>query len=547
MKSMSEKNKKSFIFKGISLTKDIVFGKALLVKFEEDVVSNKTILESEISKEFKRFENVVEEILNEIKFLKQFSNNKAEKEILVSYSYIINDPMLKETIFSIVSSELICLELAIYKYIQKIKEVFSKMKNESYGQKKEDYEALLKKVLYKLYDDPIDYNIDEETILVKDIILPSELIKLSHKKLKALCLASGNKTSHSSIIARSLGINTIVNLGEQINHISNGDYLILDGENDLLYVNPEKEISENLQKRQKVQKDKKKILLTLLNKKAITSSGKEIRLMANLDLPEELPTALSYGAQGIGLLRTEFFYLGKSELPSEEEQFDTLKKLAQDIYPNKLIIRTMDIGGDKIPLFMNEMKELNPNLGLRGIRYSLYKKEIFINQLKAIIRASAFGKVKILLPMICSLSEIIQVKALIKKIKTDFENENVPFDKNLPVGIMVEVPSVALLADDFAKECDFFSIGTNDLLQYTIAVDRNNPKVAHYCEGFNPALKKLIEMTVKAAHDNGIKVAVCGELASEKNNIKTLVDFGVDELSVSPISLLEAKEAILNL
>ena len=302
------------------------------------------------------------------------------------------------------------------------------MKNKVYEQKKEDYEALLKKVLYKLYDDPIDYSIDEETILVKDIILPSELIKLSHKKLKALCLGGGNKTSHSSIIARSLGINTIVNLGDQINNISKDDYLILDGENDLLIVNPEEEIVNTLQKRQKVQKDKKKILLTLLNKKAVTSYGKEIKLMVNLDLPEELSTALSYGAEGIGLLRTEFFYLGENELPSEEYQFKTLKKLAQDIYPNKITIRTMDIGGDKIPLFMSEIKELNPNLGLRGIRYSLYKKEIFIKQLKAIIRASAFGKVKILLPMISSLSEIIKVKALIKKIKTDFENDSIPFD-----------------------------------------------------------------------------------------------------------------------
>ncbi len=376
-------------------------------------------------------------------------------------------------------------------------------------------------------------------------ITPSEITKLFGKNIQGVCLAHGSPHSHSAIIARSMKLPMIVGL--ESSKIIFDSEIIMDCFKGELIISPDSATQEKYRKKIVVEKEKNSKLNELINLESSTVDGKKIPLMCNIEIPEEIEMILENNCDGIGLFRTEFLFMDRKELPDEEEQYRIYKRMAEKCKNNSVVIRTIDVGGDKIAESMGGEVELNPNLGCRGIRISLQNQNFFKTQLKAIYRAALFGNIKIMFPMISSLDEIHKIKVIIERCKQEMNSAKISYNPNIPLGVMIEVPAAALSSDAIAAECDFLSIGTNDLIQYTLAVDRDNDAVAEYYNSFNPAIWQLIKLTVDNAHNNNVKVAVCGELASNTLFTELLLGLGVDELSVSPGKILEIKDIILKL
>jgi phosphotransferase system enzyme I (PtsI) len=384
-------------------------------------------------------------------------------------------------------------------------------------------------------------NLKPGSILLAHDLPPSEAARLSREEIAGVAIELGGKTSHTAIMARALEIPAVVGVSELMSRVSEGAPLILDGNRGLLILNP----SPNRQRFYLAEAQRLETLRRSLEEKAVaepvTKDGKEIDLSANIEFLTEVAVVKRYGAKGIGLFRTEYLYLLRRRAPTEEEQFQVFSEVARRLAPYPVIIRTFDLGGDKL---IPGYQEANPFLGWRAIRFCLDNPEFFIAQLRAILRASSFGNLKVMFPMIASLSELRRAKFLLNRVKEELLQARIPFDPELQVGIMVETPSAAILAPALARECDFFSIGTNDLTQYTLAVDRANERVASLYDHFHPAVLRLIKETVDAGHERGIWVGVCGELSANPLGIPLLLGMGVDELSVSPLALPEAKEVI---
>ncbi|HCW05731.1 MAG TPA: phosphoenolpyruvate--protein phosphotransferase [Clostridium sp.] len=389
-------------------------------------------------------------------------------------------------------------------------------------------------------------NIKEKTVLVARDLTPSDTVQLDKEKVIAFLTEVGGLTSHTAIMARSMEIPAVVGLDDITYKLRNGDKVIVDGVDGLVIVNPEEEAIESY--REKIREfETGKIKLKELKNRTITNlQGKTIEISANIGSTEEMEKVIEYGADGIGLFRTEFLYMDREAMPSEEEQLEAYKKVLIKMEGKPVVIRTLDIGGDKSLPYLKTPKEMNPFLGYRAIRLCLDRKELFKTQLKALLRASVYGKLKIMFPMITTPEEFVKAKEVLTECMEDLREQGIEFNEKVPLGIMIEVPSAAIRADEFAKMVDFFSIGTNDLIQYTLAVDRTNEKISHLYNTMDPAVLRLIKFTIDAAHKEGKSCGMCGEMAADQRAIPILLEYGLDEFSMNPASILRSKQIILD-
>ena len=412
-----------------------------------------------------------------------------------------------------------------------------------------DIEDMKKRILAKLLKiEEIDLSkLPENTILVAKELSTSDTAKMNLKNISGIITEIGGVNSHMAIIARTNEIPAVVGIKHIFENIKENDFIALNGATGEIFLNPTQEKIDKLTKNQENLNKEKHKLEKYKNEKAITKDGHQVELLANIGGPQDIQIVIDNTAEGVGLLRSEFLYMDAKDFPSEEEQFEAYKKIAESLENKRLVIRTLDIGGDKDLKYMKLPKEENPFLGYRAIRIYLDNIDLFKVQLRAILRASSYGNVAIMLPMISSIEELRKSKEIIEEVKQELKTKNISFNENIEVGIMVEIPSSAVMADEFAKECDFFSIGTNDLIQYTIAVERGNEKLANLYSHFNPAVIRLIKSAIDGAHKNGILCGMCGEAAGDVKFIPLLVGLGLDEFSMNANKILKARKLITDL
>ncbi|MCK4313051.1 MAG: phosphoenolpyruvate--protein phosphotransferase, partial [Candidatus Cloacimonetes bacterium] len=491
----------------------------------------------------------VDFVVKEIEHLiSNYSYSQENEEILTAQKMILRDPEFSKRVTTLISDELNSLENAISTYFTEIVDIFNNMDNEFFSQRLSDFED----VAYRLLSHTLKKRknllkkLNENSILIMENITPSFVTRVFEKKIQGLCTEKGSKNSHSSIIARSMNLPMLVSTMELLENIEENQQVIVDGNNGEIIISPTKSILVRYEKILKQEKIEKEKLQELIDVESKTLDNRKIKLMSNIEIPEEIDQVLKYRSEGIGLFRTEFLFIDCDELPTEEEQYKIYIEIAEKCNPEPVIIRTIDVGGDKFSRILNIAHEENPNLGWRGIRISLENISIFRQQIRAILRANVKGNVKIMFPMVSCVEEIIQAKKIIEECNKDLKKEKVKYVEDIEIGAMIEIPSAVITSDILAEECDFLSIGTNDLVQYILAVDRDNESISEYYKPCHPSVIRSIKLTVDNAHKKGIEVAICGEMASEKIFVKLLVGLGIDEFSVSPGRLLMVKNEIIN-
>ena len=535
--------------RGNSVSSGVAIGKAKIIQKHELYIERKKILKSEIKFELSRFKNDVEFVISELdKLIQDYTYSQENRDILESHKLILQDPEFNNRISKLISEDQNCLEQAINTYFAEAVDIFSSINNKYLSHRVIDFEDVAYRLLSHIMDERKDIleDVDENSILLMENISPSFVTKVFDKNIRGLCTERGSRNSHSSIIARSMNLPMLVNTLGLLGNIKDGEDMIIDGNDGFVIISPTKSVLEKYQAIYKEEQSIQKRLLKLIDVESITKDGKKIKLMSNIEIPHEIDQVLKFNSAGIGLFRTEFLFIDREDLPTEEEQFEIYKDIAKQCLPNSVIIRTIDVGGDKLSNILNITYEENPNLGCRGIRISLQNIPIFKQQIKAILRANIHGNIKIMFPMISGVNELLKVKEIIETCCKELINTGIAFNADMELGAMIEIPSAVITSDSIAEECDFLSIGTNDLIQYTLAVDRDNQSISDYYKPNHPSVIRSIKLTVDNAHKMGKKVAVCGEMASEKKYVKLLLALGVDELSVSPGRLLIIKKEILD-
>lgn len=531
---------------GKGISEGIGLGKAVILKENELKIEKQKI--EDISAEKQRVYNAIEEVENEIENL-ILNISGTEKEIMQAYLMILQDPSLTEEMINIIEQEKCNSAYAVEIGLNKIIKTFEEMDDPYMAARSRDIEDMKRRILYKLLKiEEIDLSkLPKNTILVAKELQTSDTAKMNLKNISGIITEIGGVNSHMAIIARTNEIPAIVGIKHIFENIKENDYIALNGATGEIFLNPTQDKIEELTKNQENLNQEKHELEKYKNKKAITKDGHQVELLANIGGPQDIQIVVDNTAEGVGLLRSEFLYMDEKDFPTENEQFDAYKKIAEGLENKKLVIRTLDIGGDKDLKYMKLPKEENPFLGYRAIRIYLDNVDLFKVQLRAILRASSYGNVAIMLPMISSIEELQKSKEIIEEVKQELKSKNISFNENIEVGIMVEIPSSAIMADEFAKECDFFSIGTNDLIQYTIAVERGNEKVADLYSHYNPAVIRLIKFAIDGAHKAGILCGMCGEAAGDVKFIPLLVGLGLDEFSMNANKILRARKLITDL
>lgn len=531
---------------GKGISEGIGLGKAVILE-ENGLKIEKQKIE-DISAEKQQIYDAVKEVESEIEKLIQ-NIDGTEKEIMQAYLMILQDPSLIQETIKIIEQEKCNSAYAVENGLNQIIKTFEEMDDPYMSARSRDIEDMKKRILAKLLKiEEIDLSkLPENTILVAKELSTSDSAKMNLKNISGIITEIGGVNSHMAIIARTNEIPAIVGIRHIFENIKENDFIALNGATGEIFLNPTQEKIEELTKNQENIKREKQELEKYKNKKAITKDGHQVELLANIGGPQDIQIVIDNTAEGVGLLRSEFLYMDAKDFPSEEEQFEAYKKIAESLENKRLVIRTLDIGGDKDLKYMKLPKEENPFLGYRAIRIYLDNVDLFKVQLRAILRASSYGNVAIMLPMISSIEELRKSKEIIEEVKQELKTKNIKFNENIEVGIMVEIPSSAVMADEFAKECDFFSVGTNDLIQYTIAVERGNEKLVNLYSHFNPAVIHLIKSAIDGAHKNGILCGMCGEAAGDVNFIPLLVGLGLDELSMNANKILKARKLIINL
>ena len=536
--------------KGIGVSPGIVIGKVLLKEENKIIIEKKDIISYE--DEIKRFKTAMENSKSEIQDIyNNVLKNIGEEEatIFEAHLMILEDPEMIEQIEKKIQDNKVNAEWALKEISEMFIAMFENMDNEYMKERAADIKDVTTRLMKKLLNiEEVNFGqLANEVIIVAHDLTPSDTSQIDKKKVLGFITEIGGRTSHSAIMARTLEIPAIVAVNDITNKVKNGDLIVFDGEEGLIYVNPEEKIVKLYEEKKAEYNKSQKELNLLIGKKSITQDGIKVELAANIGTPKDLESVISNDGEGIGLFRSEFLYMDRKSAPSEEEQYAAYKEVAEKMKNKPVVIRTLDVGGDKELDYLNLPKEMNPFLGYRAIRVCLDKVDIFKTQLRAILRASAYGNIKIMFPMISSIEELRAAKAILQEVKMNLSSEKIAFNENLEVGIMVEIPAAAIISDLLAKEVDFFSIGTNDLIQYTTAVDRMNEKISHLYNPFHPALLRLVKMVIDNAHSENKWVGMCGEVAGDPKLIPILIGMGLDEFSMSPISILKARDIIRNI
>lgn len=536
---MSEK------YKGLIASSGVAIGNLYLFTRDKVVISDNKIGENDTKEEFAKVKKAIDDYIKDLAKLEGAS--EAQANIAKAHTELLSDPYFTDTIESKITNELKNSEMALDETIKEMVEIMSQIDDDYLRERASDYQDIGFQVMYKLkgITPKTLSNLDKGSIVISKELTPSDTSNMDKEAVVGFATDLGGKTSHTSIIAQTLDIPALVGIGDISKNVKGGEKAILDGNEGILIVNPSDEEISKYELLIKEQKEKKERLKEIKDKEAISTDGKKIEVSANIGNIEDLKLAIENGCDGVGLFRTEFLYMQNSDFPSEESQFEVYKEATQMLGDKPLIIRTLDIGGDKGLDYFEFPKEDNPFLGYRAIRLCLDKKEMFKDQLRALVRASAFGNLKIMIPFVVNIDELKEARNLIEEIKEELDEKGIAYNKDLDVGIMVETSSSIIMADKFIKYADFFSIGTNDLTQYTLAVDRGNERIADYYSNFNPAVLRAIKHVIDVSHKAGKWTGMCGAFASDTQATKLLLGLGLDEFSGSSAKIAEIKDTII--
>lgn len=536
--------------RGTGASSGIGIGKAVVVRDEKPEVVQVSI--SDKDKEVKRFEDVLAKITEATMEMAESLANKVggkEAEILNGHVLLLSDPMLSEEIKQKIQNELVNAEFAVDSVYDMYAGMFASMDDELMQQRATDMKDLKVRILKGLLGmaDVDVARLPEGSILVAEDLTPSMTAGLNPQTVYGIVTELGGRTSHSAILSRALEIPAVVAISGLLENIHDGDTVCFDGDKGEVVIHPDADTLAEYEKKKEAYLLEKKELENYKGKPSATKDGRKVEIVANIGKPEDAQRALEYDAEGVGLFRTEFLFMDRENAPTEEEQFEAYKKVATLMKDKPVIIRTLDIGGDKEIPYLGIEQDENPFLGYRAIRLCLDRKEdLYRPQLRALLRASAFGDIRIMIPLITCVDEIREAKALIREIMEDLDRENIAYNKNIQVGIMVETAASSIMADVFAKEVDFFSIGTNDLTQYTMCVDRGNAKVSYLYSPLNPAVLRSLKRVITSAKEAGIMVGMCGEAAADPLLIPLLLVWGLDEFSMSASSILKSRKLVTN-
>ena len=535
------------MYKGIAGSEGIGIGTAVLIEEHEINIETKRV--EETGAEIERLQNAIEKFVADTNVMAEkmdITVGKKDADILRGHIQMLQDPMIEEQISALIISEKITAEMAVEQVLEQTAEMFSQIPDELLQQRATDFRDIktrMLKILLGIEDVDIS-QVPAGTVIVARDLTPSMTAGINPENIEGILTEVGGRTSHSAILARAMEVPAVLSIENICSIAKNGDKVVLDGTSGEAILNPDDETVEKFKKMYSDYQNEKALLKEYAGKPSQTKDGVKVELVCNIGKPADANKAVECDGEGIGLFRTEFLFMDRDSMPTEEEQFEAYKEVAEKMKGKPVIIRTLDIGGDKDVPYLGLEHEDNPFLGFRAIRYCLQRKDIYEIQLKALLRASAFGKIKIMVPLVTGVDELRQVKAMIKEIMAELDKEGVAYNKNIEVGVMMETPAACMVADVLAKEAAFFSIGTNDLTGYTMAVDRGNAKVAYLYSTYNPAVLRAIKRIIECGKKEGIMVGMCGEAAADSKLIPLLLAFGLDEFSVSATSVLKTRKTI---
>lgn len=537
------------MLRGIGTSKGIGIGKALIIHKCKNAVSRVKIKDTEA--EVDKFNEAVEKFIQETnelvdKLSQKLNGDDKNALVLKNQEYLIRDPEFTSGVISAITNDKLNAEAAVEDTCEMLKNIFLSFNNDTMTQRVADIEDMKQRLIAIMQGQKhIDLTkLSDNTVIIADEIHPSMTANMDTEHIVGIISEKGGDTSHASILARALEIPAVLSVKDICSKIAEGEEVIVDGAYGEVFVNPTPITLKIYNKKKKAYDERVKELKKYIDKQTVTKDGRKVMLAANIGNADEAAKAVKAGAEGVGLFRTEFLFMNKQALPTEEEQYNEYKKAAVVLDGRQLTIRTLDIGGDKDIPYMGLTKELNPFLGYRAIRFCLDRVDIFTTQLRAVLRASAYGNIRIMIPMITSVTEVQAVKKIINGICRDLDKKDIKYDKDIKIGVMIETPAAAIMADVLAHEVDFFSIGTNDLTQYTLAVDRGNENVAYLYSALNPAVIRSIKHIIECAHNAGIEAGMCGEAAADERMIPLLLNFGLDEFSVTVSRVLETRKEI---
>lgn len=535
------------MYTGIGASAGIGIGSVVIVKEPSLEYSNTSV--SDVVSEKERFNSALDKCIAKTQVMAEDMKTRVgekEAEILEGHVLLLMDPEMSGQINANIENEKMCAEAAVEQVCDMYAQMFASIDDEMFQQRATDVcdiKTRLLKILLGVEDLDLA-SVPEGTVLVAEDLTPSMTAGINPANVAGVLTEIGGKTSHSAILARALEIPAVLSIEGIVSKVENGQTVVLDGETGEVFVSPDEACLEEYKAKREAYLAEKADLQAFVGKESATADGHVVELCANIGKPEDALKVIECDGEGIGLFRTEFLFMDRPQVPTEEEQFTAYKKVAESLEGKPVIIRTLDIGGDKEIPYLGLAKEENPFLGFRAVRLCLQREDLYRPQLRALLRASAYGEIKIMVPMISCVDELRAVKAMLEELKAELDEQGIPYNKDIQVGIMVETPAASLMADVFAKEADFFSIGTNDLTGYTMAVDRGNPDVAYLYSTYNPAVLRSIERVIKAGKAEGTMVGMCGEAAADPLLTPLLLSFGLDEFSVSATSILATRKTI---